>query len=164
MPTERDLLDSLWERLTRTRNGETWRFVMAEHVRLDPTYGNRIIDAISLDTWGSGRYAITGYEIKTSRSDWLRELRDPTKGEAWRRYLQHFYVLAPPNVVRRDELPNGWGHLQWTGSGIREQVKSGHHAAAVPPPPRTVAAIMRAVQQTAIHHTRGVLSAQVVTP
>lgn len=168
--TERDLLDALWNRLTRAANGFTPRYVVAEQVRHDPTYGNHIADAIALDTWGSGHYALEGYEVKTSRADWRREIRETvdrhgrTKGGLgkslpWRQHCARWYILAPANVVPVDELPDGWGLVEAHGTDVstirlRARVKAANRPQdALPLPPRQVAGLMRAVAQTATFHT-----------
>jgi hypothetical protein len=119
--TERTALDALHRRYTQFA-GNADRWARAEHVRnglgfmgYDDTTGRstaplRTIDFLALDLWESHGCAMIGHEVKVSRSDWLRELADPTKGEAWARWCDQFYVVAPMGVVRdRAELPAGWG-------------------------------------------------------
>ena len=65
-------------------------------------------DAIALD-FRNGKPALVGYEIKVARGDWLHELDNPAKAEAWARHCTEWYVAAPPGVVRPEELPDGWG-------------------------------------------------------
>jgi hypothetical protein len=167
--TERDLLDALWRRLCRPVNGMTARYVLAEHVRHDPTTGVSIADAIAIDTWGSGHYALEGYEVKCTRADWRREIREYTdrrgrttgglaKSLPWRQHCRRWYILAPAGVVPRDELPHGWGlieaHDAHHGLWLRCTVKAAHNTEPVPLGARQVAGLMRATAQTAIHHTR----------
>lgn len=119
--TERTALDALHRRYTQLA-GNADRWARAEHVRnglgfmgWDDTTGRstgplRTIDFLALDLWESHGCVMIGHEVKVSRSDWLRELADPTKGEAWARWCEQFYVVAPMGVVRdRAELPPGWG-------------------------------------------------------
>lgn len=169
--TERALLDALWDRLCRPVNGATPRYVMAEHVRHDPTFGSSIADAIAVDTWGSGKFALEAYEVKTTRSDWRRELpagswfdRDEktrhevpyVKSYPWRRHCARWYVLAPEGVVPVTDLPDGWGLIEWwpqTGL-LRSRVKADNRPAdALPLNPRQVAGLMRATAQTAAYHS-----------
>lgn len=150
--TERVLLDALWARLTRVRNGESLRYIMAEHVRLDPTYAYRIADAVSVDTWASGGHMIEGYEVKVTRADWRREVRpDTSKSEPWRALVHRWWIVAPVGVVPQAELPDGWGLIEYGGGQLRRRVT----AARVEPRPlplSTTAAIMRAVASTAVRH------------
>lgn len=169
--TERDLLDLLWRRLNVRTLGGSPRYVMAEHVRHHPSWGNHIADAIALDTWGSGHYQIEGYEVKCTRSDWRRELAsgpwldrttgtlhdvDHVKSYPWRRHCSRWYVLAPAGTVPRDELPTGWGLVEATvGGRLRCAVKAANTPDVVPLGAMQVAGLMRAVQQTAERHHRG---------
>lgn len=158
--TERDLLDALWRRLSAATAGGPPRYVMAEHVRHDPTWGNCIADAIAVDTWGSGRYELEGYEVKTTRSDWRRELpNDCAKSEPWRRHCTRWFIVAPSGVVPRDELPTGWGLIEQTPSGILRCVVRSAHFDTTPLSARQVAGLMRAVQQTATRHATRLLEA-----
>lgn len=163
MLTERDLLDALWARLCRATVGGPPRYVLAEQVRHDPTYGNSIADAIAVDTWGSGHWSLEGYEVKTTRSDWRREIRGPKglgKSLPWRQHCARWYVLAPAGVVPVHELPLGWGLIEAYGDDratirLRSRVKADNRPQdALPLPPRQVAGLMRATAQTAAAHQR----------
>lgn len=70
---------------------------------------DRRADLVRVGTWRSRGLGIDVHEIKTSRADWLRELADPGKAEAWWPYCSRFWVTAPGGVVKPDELPDGWG-------------------------------------------------------
>lgn len=59
----------------------------------------------------SGR-RLDGYEIKISRGDWLRELRSPTKADAWADECQSWTIVADEGVVKVEELPEGFGLLE----------------------------------------------------
>jgi hypothetical protein len=51
-----------------------------------------------------------GVEFKTSRSDWLKELHDPAKAEAFFKYIHRFWlVISDPSIVLPGELPPLWG-------------------------------------------------------
>ncbi len=55
------------------------------------------------------------YEIKTSRSDFLREMRDHNKYETYMRCCHRFYYVSPPDVIQREDLPEGAGLFHVTG-------------------------------------------------
>lgn len=74
--------------------------------------GTRYADAIAVNLWKSRGYAVHGFEIKVSRADWLRELKQPEKAEEIFGHCDHFWVVAAPNVVKPDELPAGWGLME----------------------------------------------------
>jgi hypothetical protein len=72
----------------------------------------RRADLVRVGMWQSRGTGIDVHEIKVSRSDWLRELADPAKAEAWWPYCNRFWITAPPGVVEAGELPEGWGLLE----------------------------------------------------
>ena len=70
---------------------------------------NNYADAMAMNLWQSRGHALHGFEIKVSRSDWLRELKKPNKAEAFTRYCDFWWVVAPKGIVLDHELPAGWG-------------------------------------------------------
>lgn len=86
-PVIRDLL-------RKKHKGEDW--FLAFEVRDSTGFAarkNNYADAIAMNTWPSLGFAIHGYEFKTSRSDWQRELANPEKaagreldGRTWDEY------------------------------------------------------------------------------
>lgn len=173
--TERTMLDRLRKRYGQTyRNGSYVgrQYVMAEHVALDPAgyWGTRIADAVVLDTrlthadkltpveretskWGE-RQSIHGFEVKVSRSDWLTELKDPTKAEAWARYCHYFWLVVSDKSIVRDDLPDGWGLLVPHGVSLRV-AKSPTRRDIEPMPLSTLVSLTRAVQKTEVDMAAG---------
>ena len=115
------MLDALRAKYTKIRRGTTAdRYVRAEHVRKvrfyewqDKQYmaysgdAERIADLIVIDTYGDTE--TIGVEVKVSRSDWLTELRDPSKADAWRLHCHRWYLAVPDVSIVKDDLPDGWG-------------------------------------------------------
>lgn len=66
-------------------------------------------DAVVLELWPSDGLRLLGFELKASRGDWKRELKDLRKAENIARFCDGWIVVAPPKVVQLDELPAGWG-------------------------------------------------------
>lgn len=68
-------------------------------------------DAIAMHLWPSMGLDLVGYELKVSRSDWLRELKQPNKATPIKRFCDFWYlVVYDLKVVKyADELPNDWG-------------------------------------------------------
>lgn len=152
--TERTMLDLLAQRYTRVSMG-AHRYAYAEHVADRPGFASRIADFIAVDCYGHGgygperRYAVHGHEVKVSRSDWLTELRDPLKAEAFRPYCHQWWlVVASPSIVRDGELPDGWGLMIKTGAALRA-VKPAPRSQPEPMPPALFASLMRAIAKTA---------------
>jgi len=71
----------------------------------------RFADALALGLWPSRGLELEGFEMKVSRSDWLRELRKPNKAEEIYRYCDRWWVVAPSGIVQKEELPPHWGLL-----------------------------------------------------
>src|ERR1039457_7550341 len=63
------------------------------------------------------------FGVDLSRSDWLRELDDPAKAEAWWPYCNRFWITAPPGIIVPAELPEGWGLMELPSNGRRFKVK-----------------------------------------
>jgi hypothetical protein len=155
--TERDMLILLhrrYGRLVRIGGRMVARYVCAEHVRARAGLDARTADFIAVDTWPSsmrqGWLTVHGVEVKVSRGDWLRELKNPAKSELGMPYATHRWLAVPDmSLVRAGELPAGWGLLSVTGSrGLVAQVQA---AGREGPPfgPHEMAALLRAVAKTA---------------
>ena len=122
--TEADLLDRLRARhLRRAGNGPRWAYAtkVRDRAGFDAT---RTIDAVAMDTWPSSGLALHGFEVKCSRSDWLRELAQPEKAAAFTCRVDYFWIVAPQRVVRDDELPERWGLLEARGAGLIAAVQA----------------------------------------
>lgn len=84
------------------------------------TESKRYCDAISIGMWGSTGRLIQGYEMKSSRSDWLRELRDTTKADPFiARCDRWWLVTGNKSIAKPDELPECWGWMNATNAGLR---------------------------------------------
>jgi hypothetical protein len=82
----------------------------------------RRADLVRIGMWASRGTGIDVHEIKISRSDWLRELDEPAKAEAWWPYCNRFWVTAPAGIVKSAELPEGWGLMEFPASGRRFKI------------------------------------------
>lgn len=146
--TERSMLDLLQARYSY-QAGNGARYVCAEHTRNAAGFSaTRTADLIVQDLWPSKGLEIIGHEVKVSRSDWLRELKDPAKADVFRRYCHRWWLVVPDPKIVRDDLPEGWGLLALRGSRL-------HAYRPAPllhpePMPRTMqVAMLRAATQTA---------------
>lgn len=81
-----------------------------------PGFGrSRTIDFFAAQTWPSRGRHYVAVEVKVSRADWLRELRDPAKRAPFEAASSEIWVAAPGGVVKVSELPEGMGLLQVVG-------------------------------------------------
>lgn len=72
--------------------------------------GNRTADAMAISLYRSRGKALYGFEMKISRSDWLKELRQPEKAESIMRYCNYWALVVPDKaIVKNGELPPSWG-------------------------------------------------------
>ena len=157
--TERYMLDLLHKRYRqRSVNGGTDapRYICAEHVRTTAGFGCRTMDFAAVDTWESsmrnGSLTIHGVEVKVSRSDWLREVKDPAKSAETMKWATHCWLAVPYSaLVKREELPEGWGLLVMEGTFDKKLIAK---IQAVPRnsgplSPSATAALLRAATKTA---------------
>lgn len=83
----------------------------------------RTIDAFAMSLWPSRGLSLTAFEIKSSRSDWLREMREPAKAEEFCELADYFYlVVGDAKIVQDGELPETWGLIVPHGKGLRVAV------------------------------------------
>lgn len=159
--TERDMLDRLNVRYG-SFNGNGFRYARAEHVRVTAGFdARRTCDYMALDLWpgglGKSRTGPTlhGHEVKVSRSDWLTELRDPDKAEAFRRYCDFWWlVVSDRSIVKVGELPDGWGLIVSSGDSARVAVRAARNEAVEPMTRDLQATFARAVTKTTLRLSR----------
>jgi hypothetical protein len=165
--TERQMLDHLHDRYSANYgNGERW--IRAEHVRngtgfmgWDDAAGKcvgplRTADFVAIDGWESKGHVMHGHEVKVSRSDWLTELKDPDKAEAFRPFVDYWWlVVSSPLIVREGELPFGWGQITLTANGsLRVTKQALRNPARRAMPWAMTVGLTRAVQKTATNRER----------
>lgn len=86
------------------------------------------IDAVAMAMWRSRGLEIHGFEVKCSRSDWLREKKRPDKGEHGFACCDRWWlVLADATIIKEDELPPNWGLLVPHNGGLVARVKAPVH-------------------------------------
>lgn len=148
--TERSMLDALLERYTDIRRGTiTDRWVRAEHVQSGLGYrdGARVADFVAADRHSS-TMALHGHEVKVSRSDWLTELKDPSKADAIKRYMTHWWLVVPDaDIVKPGELQADWGLMVLRDGKLRAK-KSAPRLDAEPIPLDFTIALMTAAART----------------
>lgn len=90
--------------------------------------GKRSADAIAISLYRSRGQYITGFEFKQSRSDWLRELKDPDKAEKIGKFCDYFYLVTTDNpnknsselkIANMEEIPPSWGWIATGGKRLK---------------------------------------------
>lgn len=93
----------------------------------------RSIDAQAINTWPSRGMEIVAVEVKVSRSDFLREMKDPSKAESGAAYADRIALATPKGLVTPEELPKGWGLIEVNGDGkARWKVRADMKVAKAP--------------------------------
>ena len=146
--TEGEMITALHARYGE-KHGNGRRYAVAGGVRSHAGFdARRTADFIAMDLWPSSGCVIHGHEVKVSRSDWLRELADPSKAAEFIPYVNHWWaVIGDPAIVRDGELPGGWG-LMVLRAGRLTVKRQAPRRDAEPLPPTRLAALLRSVAQT----------------
>jgi hypothetical protein len=94
-------------------------FDVPDAVSLDQ---RRRIDAIAFGIWRSVGRDIEGFELKVSRADWLREVKQVDKADPFIALCDYFWlVTADTKIVKLEEIPACWGWMSATKGGLRVQ-------------------------------------------
>lgn len=105
---------------------------------------SRVADAVIMSLWPSRGLTFEAVEIKVSRGDWLRELKNPAKQEPIIKYCDRFWLaVGDASIVKPGELPQTWGLLV---PGRAGKMKIHTKAPTLEPVPMTrgfLASIMR---------------------
>jgi len=72
---------------------------------------NRWIDVAVFEMWPSKGLTRSAFEIKVSRSDFIRELQNPDKHKWCRDSFHEFWFVASKDVIQIEELPIGTGWM-----------------------------------------------------
>jgi hypothetical protein len=166
--TERSMLDRLNVRYSGLVKNGGWsgpKFLRAEHVPVGlRLQRHRICDYIATSMHstpyvpgvrGAFPPVYHGHEVKVSRSDWLTELKDPGKAEAFRPHVHYWWLVAADKAIVRDDLPEGWGLLVPHGTRtLRIAVQATLNSEPEPMPHGLQGALLRASVTTEGRLTR----------
>lgn len=156
---EEYLTKLLQERYTAIRRGSNAdRYVRARQVRYpNPRYHARslsTVDYLVFDTYKNSKKnlhgELLGFEIKTSRADFLNELKNPMKAERWRQLCDRWFLVAPDESILKNDLPEGWGLMVIGDRGKLRIAKSAQRIDPVGMPKSVLGSYLRAVAQTAV--------------
>jgi hypothetical protein len=84
----------------------------------------RYADAVAMNLFPSRGLELHGFEIKVSRGDWQRELKNPEKAETISQYCERWWIVAPKGLVQKEELPVTRGLLELEGDKLRIAVQA----------------------------------------
>ena len=81
----------------------------------------RYADAIAMSLFPSRGLDVNGFEVKTDRGDWLRELKAPQKADAIASYCDFWWlVTSNDKIAPKDEVPKTWGLLVLKDGDLRQ--------------------------------------------
>ncbi|WP_065089640.1 hypothetical protein [Acidihalobacter prosperus] len=121
----------------------------------------RWADAVSINLWPSRGLEIHGFEVKVSRSDWIRELKNPEKSEPVQRYCDRWWIVAPEGVIREGELPPTWGQYEVQKGDALRQVAAAPKLESKPVTREFVAAMLRRASGIDENEVRAAVRAEV---
>ena len=130
--------------LATLHNGRHWLFI--PELRIGTGYGKGAeprIDAWAMHPWPSKRLMHVAYEVKVSRSDFLRELRQPVKRRPAVMLSNLFYFATPPGVIKHGELPIEAGLVEVDPNGRCETKVDAPWRDSYPPTWSFVASVLR---------------------
>jgi hypothetical protein len=97
-------------------------YALLAEVRNQTGYGRnvRTADAICMSLYPSRGLDLSGFEFKSSRRDWIRELETPDKAEAVATFCDFWWlVVGDPRIVENGEVPPTWGLLVPNGDKLK---------------------------------------------
>lgn len=116
--TESLVLDLLERKHAKSGNGGSGEYAFLRHLRNDAGFdARRTFDGAAVSLWPSRGFELHIFEVKVSRSDWLRELKDPVKAEVACQVAERFTMVAPKGVIQPEEIPSTWGYIEVSSTG-----------------------------------------------
>lgn len=117
-------------------------------------FAHRFADAILMNLWQSRGLTIEGFEIKTRRQDWLRELKDPKKADVIYQFCDKWWIVAPKDIVdAAAELPPTWGLMEVCPKGddhvLKIKVRAPKNPDVKEPSRAFIAALLRRLREHA---------------
>ena len=95
--------------LLRDMHSDVSRWVTAEEVPVKTGGGSRRLDFVAMECWESRGHALWGFEVKVSKADLGREIRDPSKHTCFFECLDYSSIAAPEEIVDVNKVPEAWG-------------------------------------------------------
>lgn len=106
-------------------------------------------DAVAMNLYPSQGLTINGFEMKISRADWLKEMKDHAKAETIFGFCDHWWlVVGDRAIVKEGELPEPWGLIAPRGDGLMV-VKKAPRLKALPTTREFIAVLARRANQAA---------------
>lgn len=125
-----------------------WAFF--EELRIGTGFGKdseQRLDAWAVHYYPSKRNVARCYEVKTSRSDFLSEMKKPKKRRAGLRLSNEFFFVAPAKMLKIEEIPPECGLMEVYEDGkIATRIKAPYRD-TVPPTFLFMASVCRRIDK-----------------
>ncbi len=109
--------DEIKRHLLIKYDGDTYRntpnTIAIEEARVSTGSARRSIDVFAVHQFASKDFQRIAFEIKVSRGDFLRELREPLKRRDALMHSNQFYFVTPPELVDPEEVPPECGLIEY---------------------------------------------------
>lgn len=126
------------------------KFAFFPELRLGTGYGADAmgyIDGYAIELWGD--LERISFEIKISRSDFLLEMRKPSKRRQALALSNKFYFVTPVGLLKPEEIPSDSGLMEVDGEEVKIKVRAPARE-SIRPTWRFVASIARRVSESSI--------------
>lgn len=119
--TTREILDALHRRYQLSGVGGGWLGI--EELRCGAGYSTSgavsrdgvesRIDFFAIHAYPSKQHHRIAFEVKVSRADFRKEVKDPTKRRMALMFSNEYYFVTPPNLVQLNEIPPECGLMTY---------------------------------------------------
>lgn len=103
----------------------------------------RYMDLFAINCWPSKKFRSCAYEVKVDRSDFMREILDPSKRAFAEKVAMECWFATPAGLVKPDEVPEGWGLVTVDSAGKLKTLKMPAQRKPEPWPMSFIAALLR---------------------
>lgn len=119
----------------------------------DSASRRRYLDYMVINLWESRGQSIIGFEQKSHRGDWVKELKSPQKQELHVPYCDYFYLLTTnEKVATLDEIPENWGWMHIKDGKLVTMKKAPKLSPKPMPKSMIVSLLRRAADKSAFVH------------
>jgi len=109
----------LLARLAKKHPAPAWAFLTQVRNATGYSHGQtRTCDAMAMSLWPSRGIELHGFEVKSHRGDWIKELKTPEKAEVHAKHCHRWWLVAEGGVVETSEVPPTWGLIIPKGRGL----------------------------------------------
>ena len=133
------------------RHSNLWRWICVTELQTTTSIyrSRRIIDVFAMALIQSlNNYERVAYEIKVSRADWLRELKDPRKRVEAMSLSNRFFFVFASGIYKKGDLPrDDCGILEITSEKRIKLIRRAKRRKIKPMPIDFIAALARRIKQ-----------------